>query len=72
MSFQDKSLQCSDCGQNSSPLLPENKNSIHAVALRMNLSVVPSAAEQERHSVTEVLATATRHDGKRFWLLDTR
>ena len=57
---------------NSSPLLPENKNSIYVVALRMNLSVVPSAAEQERHSVTEALATAMRHDGKRFRLLDTR
>ncbi len=57
---------------NNSPLLLENKNSIHVAALRMNLSVVPSAAEQERHNVTEALAKVARHDGKRFRLLDTR
>ena len=57
---------------NSLPLLLENKNSIHVAVLSMNPSVVPSAAEQERHNVTETLATAMRHDGKRFRLLDTR
>ena len=57
---------------NSLPLLLENKNSIHVVSLRINLSGVPSAAEQERHSVTEALATAMRYDGKRSRLLDIR
>jgi len=35
----------------------ENKNSIRLAACRMNLSVVPNVAEQEKHSVVEVVAT---------------
>ncbi len=62
MSFQDKPLQCSDCGQQFTFTAGEQEF----------YSVVPSAAEQERHRVTEALATAMRHDGKRFRLLDTR
>ncbi len=55
-----------------SPLPLENRNSIHVAVLRMNLNVVPSAAEQERHNVTEALAKVARHEGERFRLLDTR
>ena len=46
----------------SSPLRLENKSSIHLVACRVNLSVVPNAAEQGRQSVTEMVTTATGPD----------
>jgi hypothetical protein len=45
----------------SSPSRLENKSSIHLVACRMNPSVVPNAAKQEKHSVVEVVAASIHH-----------
>jgi hypothetical protein len=69
MSFQDKSIQRSDDGQKFTFTAGEQESPF--VALRKNSSVVPRAAGQERHRVTEALATGTRHDGKGIRLLDT-
>ena len=46
-----------------------SKSSIHLVAYKMNLGVVPSAAEQGKRSVTEMMVTGRRAECSRQYAL---
>ena len=57
MSFQDKSIQCSDCGTTSLSALG-SKSSSRLKALPMSPSAVPHAAEPTKPGVLRVATTA--------------
>jgi hypothetical protein len=72
MSFQDKSIQCSDCGTTFTFVgLPSlsalgNRSSSKLKALPMSLGAVPHAVEPKKHSVLTVVTTATVPGGECF------
>ncbi len=63
MSFQDKSIQCSDCGTTFT-FSAEEQEFFQSRAILMSPSAAPHAARQGRQSDTEIVAPATGSDAK--------
>ena len=60
MSFEDKSITCSDCGTTFN-FSSGDKSSSNLKASPTSLNVVPHAAEPTKHGALTVAAIATHH-----------